>query len=79
MRLRGPDTLTVHAEDAAGSVQGTPFRTRDHHSVRSAVSPVFTQLCDCQSRIAPASSSFVQRADAYCPRNPIPSGFGVLR
>jgi hypothetical protein len=42
--LRGADTLAVHAEDAPGSVQGTAFRTRDHHSVRSAVSPVFTQL-----------------------------------
>ena len=33
-----------HAEDATTSVQGTAFRTRDHHAVRATVSPAFTEL-----------------------------------
>lgn len=34
----------IHAEDATTSVQGTAFRTRDHHAVRATASPVFTEL-----------------------------------
>jgi IS6 family transposase len=42
----------IHAEDATTSVQGTAFRTRDHHAVRATVSPVFTELSNLEELMA---------------------------